>query len=245
MTIRPGLVSVTLRRLHPDRVVALAAQAGLTAVEWGGDIHVPHGDLAAASQVASLTARAGLSVSAYGSYYRLGHSEDATAVVATAARLGAPVIRVWAGTQGSASADAAYRAAVVDDALRMSELGIPLVLEYHRNTLTDTRASTASLMAALRDAGVRCLWQPQPERPVAENTDDLREILPDLADLHVFAWNPDRSRLPLSEHRDRWAEWLAVAATVPGDRFASLEFVPDNPDQVPRDAAVLRDLIRR
>lgn len=244
MTIRPGLVSVTLRQHHPDRVVALAAEAGLAAIEWGGDIHVPHGDLAAAAQVASLTARAGLSVSAYGSYYRLGHSTDGTAVVATAARLGAPVIRVWAGRLAGADASSDYRAAVVDDALRLSDLGIPLVLEYHRNTLTDTRASTASLLSSLRSAGVRCLWQPQPERSVDENAEDLRELLPDLANLHVFAWNPDRSRLPLAEHRDRWASWLSVAASAPGDRYASLEFVTgDDPDQVGVDAAVLRSLL--
>jgi 3-dehydroshikimate dehydratase len=244
VTIRPGLVSVTLRQLHPDRIVALATAAGLQAIEWGGDVHVPHGDLAAASFVADLTTRGGLSVSAYGSYYRLGHSTDAEAVVATAARLGAPVIRVWAGRLASAAADSAYRARVRDDARRLADLGIPLVLEYHRDTLTDTRASTAALLADLRDAGVRCLWQPQPERSVEENADDLRELLPDLANLHVFAWNPDRSRLPLAEHRDRWATWLSVAASAPGDRYASLEFVPgDDPDRVGVDAEVLRSLL--
>jgi 3-dehydroshikimate dehydratase len=251
VSVRPGLLSVTLRHLDPDAVVATACRAGLAAVEWGGDIHVPHGDLAAAARVAGLTSRAGLETSAYGSYYRLGHSTDAEAVVATAARLGAPVIRVWAGRRGSASADAAYRARVRDDALRLAGLaggigaeGIGIVLEYHRETLTDTRDSTAALLADLRQAGVRSLWQPQPERSVAENAADLRALLPDLAHLHVFAWNPDRSRLPLAAHRSRWAAWLAVAAQAPGDRFASLEFVPgDDPDQVVADAATLHELL--
>jgi sugar phosphate isomerase/epimerase len=255
VTVRPGLLSVTLRHLHPDRVVAIAAEAGLAAVEWGGDIHVPAGDLAAASLVAGLTSRSGLAVSAYGSYYRLGHSTDpsdattasaAEAVVATAARLGAPLIRVWAGRQGSAVSDASYRARVRDDALRLAALAAPIgiVLEYHRQTLTDTRASTAALLDELRPAGVRSLWQPQPERSVEENAGDLRALLPDLANLHVFAWNPDRSRLPLAAHRDRWAAWLAVASSASGDRYASLEFVPgDDPAQVLVDAAVLHDLL--
>ena len=246
MTVRPGLVSVTLRHLAPDRVLAIAERARLAAVEWGGDIHVPHGDLTAAARVAALSARAGLTVSAYGSYYRLGHSDDAEAVVATAARLGAPVIRVWAGRQGSAAADAGYRARVRDDALRLAGLadGIGIVLEYHRDTLTDTRASTAALLEELRPAGVRSLWQPQPERSVEENTADLRALLPDLANLHVFAWNPDRSRLPLAAHRARWAAWLAVAAEAPGDRYASLEFVlGDDPAQVHTDAATLHTLL--
>ena len=246
MTVRAGLLSVTLRELTPERVAAVAAGAGLTEVEWGGDIHVPHGDLSAAARVAALSARMGLTVSAYGSYYRLGHSDDAEAVVATAARLGAPVIRVWAGRQGSAAADAAYRARVRDDALRLADLagGIGLVLEYHRDTLTDTRASTAALLEELRPAGVRSLWQPQPERSVGENTADLRALLPDLANLHVFAWNPDRSRLPLAAHRRRWVVWLAVAAEAPGDRYAGLEFVPgDDPAQVLTDAATLHAVL--
>ena len=168
--------------------------------------------------------------------------------MATAARLGAPVIRVWAGRRGSADADASYRARVRDDALRLADLAgeIGIVLEYHRETLTDTRASTAALLDELRSAGVRSLWQPQPERSVAENAGDLRALLPDLANLHVFAWNPDRTRLPLAAHRAQWATWLAVAAEAAGDRYASLEFVPgDDPAQVLTDAATLHALLNR
>ncbi|GAA0798401.1 sugar phosphate isomerase/epimerase family protein [Spirilliplanes yamanashiensis] len=250
MTLLPGLVSVTLRHLHADRVVALAEMAGLAAIEWGGDVHVPHGDLAAAARVAGLTYRAGLAVSAYGSYYRLGHPGelDAAAVVASAARLGAPAIRVWAGRRGSADADPGYRAAVRDDALRVAAMaadaGIGLVLEYHRQTLTDTRAATAELLAELRGAGVRSLWQPQPERSLAENAGDLTALLPDLANLHVFAWLPDRRRLPLSAHREQWSAWLPIAASAPGDRYASLEFAAgDDPVQVLTDAVTLRALL--
>ncbi|MEV4642372.1 TIM barrel protein [Actinoplanes sp. NPDC049548] len=248
MSIRPGLVSVTFRQLEPRRVVALAQRAGLAGVEWGGDVHVPHGDLAAAEEVAALTARAGLAVSAYGSYYRLGESPDAPQVVATAARLGAPVIRVWAGSRASADADEDHRARVRDDALRLAASaaaeGIGIVLEYHRGTLTDTRDSTAALLAAVPGSGIRSLWQPNPERDAATNAADLEALLPDLANLHVFAWRPDHSRLPLHDHREQWSAWLAVAAAAPGDRYASLEFVAgDDPAQAFADATTLHDLL--
>ena len=39
--IRPGLCSVTFRELDAERVVELAAEAGLACVEWAGDVHVP------------------------------------------------------------------------------------------------------------------------------------------------------------------------------------------------------------
>ncbi len=41
--IRAGLCSVTFRALPPERIVALAAAAGLDVIEWGGDVHVPPG----------------------------------------------------------------------------------------------------------------------------------------------------------------------------------------------------------
>jgi len=73
--IHPGLVSVTFRHLSAKNVVDLAVQAGLTGIEWGGDKHVPHGDLKIAKQVREYSIKAGLEVTAYGSYYRVGSSE--------------------------------------------------------------------------------------------------------------------------------------------------------------------------
>ena len=43
--IHTGLVSVTFRKLEPAEIVDLVKQAGLQGIEWGGDIHVPHGDI--------------------------------------------------------------------------------------------------------------------------------------------------------------------------------------------------------
>jgi len=94
-----GLVSVTFRKLTPEHIVDLVAEAGLTGIEWGGDIHVPHGDLTAASRVRSFTEQAGLRTSAYGSYYRVGQNEpdenSFDRVLETAQALDAPTIRVW------------------------------------------------------------------------------------------------------------------------------------------------------
>jgi sugar phosphate isomerase/epimerase len=248
MGIRPGLVSITFRQLKPEEVVAAAASAGLSAIEWGGDIHVPHGDLAAAERVAALTAEAGLAVAAYGSYYRLAHSAaeglSAETVVRTAEALGAPTVRVWAGRTASADADDAHWSAVVDDARRIGELaaaaGMTVSFEYHRGTLTDTRASTARLLAALPEASIRTLWQPQPERSRAENVADLAAVLPRLSNVHVFTWTPTGERLPLADGQEDWVAYLSAAAAAPGDRYALIEFVvDDDPARLGVDAAAL------
>jgi hypothetical protein len=43
--IQTGLVSITFRQLSPPAIIDLVRQAGLEGIEWGGDVHVPHGDL--------------------------------------------------------------------------------------------------------------------------------------------------------------------------------------------------------
>ena len=119
-----GLVSVTFRQLSPAVIIGLVQRAGLKAIEWGGDIHVPYGDIARAREVRRATEDAGLRVAAYGSYYRVGHEEPGPFQTAleTAVAPGAPAIRVWAGKLWSHEADAAYWGRVVEDSRRIADL---------------------------------------------------------------------------------------------------------------------------
>ena len=56
--IRTGLTSVTFRQKTIDEIVALAHKAQLDGIEWGGDLHVPAGDVQAARHAAKATADA-------------------------------------------------------------------------------------------------------------------------------------------------------------------------------------------
>ena len=104
--IKKGLLTVSFRQLAPQAIVDLVKEAQLACIEWGGDVHVPHGDIAAAEATAAMTVEAGLEVAAYGSYYRTGVSEDDglafQSVLNSAIALGAPSIRVWAGNTARA-----------------------------------------------------------------------------------------------------------------------------------------------
>ncbi len=62
--LRSGLVSITCRKLTPQEVVSLCARAGVRGIEWGGDVHVPAGDVALAREVGALTAYRGRDVAA-------------------------------------------------------------------------------------------------------------------------------------------------------------------------------------
>ena len=154
--IHGGLVSVTFRQLSCEEIVALVSKAQLAGIEWGGDVHVPHGEGTRAREVRRRTVDAGLDVPSYGSYYRPGQEHPPPseasfeAALESAGALQAPIIRVWAGRRGSADADEAYWRRVVEDSLRIAELaqqaGLTIAYEYHDNTLTDTNASALRLL---------------------------------------------------------------------------------------------------
>jgi len=247
--IKTGLVSVTFRNLLPSEIVELVRQAGLKAIEWGGDVHVPHGDLGQAQKVLAMTQAAGLEVSSYGSYYRLGCIKDNPSfedVLATAMALHAPTIRVWAGDRGSDAADEARRRKVQEDGKRISALAakeaLAVAFEYHEDTLTDTPASARKLLMDIDHSNVRCYWQPPMHLTTAERMHGLQDILPWLSNLHVFN-QAGESPAPLDEGIPEWLRYMQIVRTLPGDRYALLEFVHDNSAaQFLQDARALKTI---
>lgn len=245
--MRPGLTSITFRKLPVQEVVRLAAAAKLEGIEWGGDVHVPAGDLAAARRAAALTRDAGLVVSSYGSYYRAGHEAPNVfpRVLETAVALGAPIIRIWAGRVGSAQADQTHRDRVADDGRRAAELaakaGLRLACEWHGNTLMDTAVSATVLFAAVAHPAFQTYWQPHQRMAFDDCLRDMDAALPRLAGIHVFHWDKQTvARLPLQDGEIVWRPYLAKAAQA-GSIFALLEFVlNDDPQQMLRDTAALR-----
>ncbi len=244
-----GLVSITFRQLTPREVVELAVRARLESIEWGGDVHVPHGDLHRAREVAQKTTSAGLRISAYGSYYRLRADEPVPFedVLATAVELGAPTIRVWAGDEPSADTNAAERERIAQESYHIADLatqaGISISYEYHRNTLTDTRESALALLHAVSHPGLKSLWQPAQSTTPEERLADLQAVTPWLTNVHVFQWGLGgyQDRLPLSAGEDEWAVYLRHIAALSGDHDLLLEFVRDDaPEAFLEDAATLK-----
>jgi sugar phosphate isomerase/epimerase len=273
LPLLPGLVSVSFRKHSPVDILSAAARAGLLALEWGGDVHCPHGDTSTAASLARATRDAGLTVAAYGSYYRLGvpvgfqhwgqPNPDFRAVLDSAVALGAPVVRVWAGVSGSADTSQSGYTAVADDLRRVCDLaaeaGVRVGLEYHGGTLTDTLTSTLRLSSDCPDTLL--YWQPsQAESPEARLA-SLTAVASRLAHLHVFHWRLDDTgkthRRPLAEGTDAWTSYLMTARTAPPlqtgiarhpatpvPRCAMLEFVPDDDiAALPTEAAALRHLL--
>lgn len=256
--LRSGLVSISFRKLTPAEIVSLTVRAGLAGIEWGGDVHVPHGDLVQARRVRQMTLDAGLQVAAYGSYHRIWPQEPCPfeMVVETALALGAPVIRVWAGKLPSHAADAAHRAAIVAESQRIADLAaqakIAVAYEYHGNTLTDTDASAQALLRAVAHPNLYTYWQPPQGSRLADNLIGLAAVLPRLYHVHVFHWlrapgaPPTVVRRPLAEGQADWIRYLDRVASTGRDHFALLEFVSqDAPEQLLHDAATLNTILHK
>jgi len=247
--IRAGLVSITFRKRTPRELVDLVQQAGHHAIEWGGDIHVPHGDLEQAFEVREMTQDAGLTCAAYGSYYRIGHSEDDDlrfeTVRDTATALGASAIRVWAGNKPLRDVDAAYCAHIIEEARRIADLAaeasLPVVFEYHGGTLTETDASAQAFLRDVNHPNTRTLWQPPNGVDPSVNLKGLHAVLPHVFYFHVFHWWPTpKERQPLADGAHAWLPYLRALNGTGRDTLAMMEYVQDDrPENYLRDAATL------
>lgn len=257
--LRTGLVSVTFRSMHPLEIIDECIAADLETIEWGGDAHVPPGDLVNADAVGRTTRAAGLEIAAYGSYYRFGdvldfEGPDPEAVLETASALRAPLVRVWAGRSGSRETELEDRNRLVDSARRLgqraADLGLSIAFEYHRNTLTDTVGSAIRLIRAIDHPSVGMLWQPRHGDSPEACSDQLTSVLPYLYHVHCFHWGTAGSndKRQLSEGGDRWVSYLETlceharktGTTIP----ILLEFLPeDTPEDLRRDAATLNSWV--
>ena len=251
-----GLCSVTFRSLAPSEVVELAAAVGVEVLEWGGDVHVPEGDVAAAHAAAAMSADAGLGVAAYGSYLFLDEHLDRRLgpVLETATALGAPATRVWCphrpedGDGWSALVDAAGRAVAAADTA-----GVSVYLEFHGGTATDEVDGVRRLLDEV--PGLYAGWQPPywAPRSTEDEVADLARLGDRLLHVDVYAWTPEHERLPLEAEGDAWSARLAAAgpctaaARAAGLAPAALvEFVPDDdPAVLAREVGTLRRWLSR
>lgn len=252
--ILPGVASVTFRDRTPQEVVKLALEAGLSGIEWGGDIHVPSSELKQAAKIGNLTRVSGLQVSAYGSYYVVGKSKEEGIrfidVLTTAKMLGAPMIRIWAGKKSSRDANRIYRRKILDETSAIADEagrhGVLLAFEFHDDTLNDTYESCCELLTDLAHPQVKTYWQPRHGAGPESNGAGIEMILSWIVGVHVFHWWPKvEVRLPLQDGADHWKEYLDKLSSISEAVPCNLEFVKENsPEQFLKDAGTLLELKR-
>ncbi len=244
----PGLVSVTYRPMTPTEIISAVKAAGLSAIEWGGDIHIPHGDTKTASIVGGMTRGACLFPISYGSYYRVGtYGEDFRnefmKCVEAADTLGAPNLRLWAGNKNSEDVFEDERRALITEIRACAKMaatrGKSISFEYHGGTLTNKAPSAVAMIEAVAEPNVTLYWQPNQFVSFEQNIENLKLVLPYVSNVHVFAWK-EHDRFLLAEHADMWRTYLDILASTGRSHGLLMEFVPnDDPALLCSEATTL------
>lgn len=248
--IKSGLVSITFRQLDVAEIIKLVATAGMDAIEWGGDKHVPHGDIATAIKVRKMCEKAGIISAAYGSYFKVGCDNDFSfqAVLDTAVELNVPTIRVWAGNKASKDADREYWEKFVIESRKIADMAqkekISVSFEFHRKTLTDTNESAIRLLKDIAHENIKSYWQPPIGADIEYCTQGIKMLTPWLSNIHVFNWDDRGKRNYLQDGISKWKTYLNNVSDKGNDRYALLEFVIDHdPDAFLKDANTLINLL--
>ncbi len=248
---KTGLVSITFRKLSIEEIINITKIAKLDAIEWGGDVHVPPGNIEMAKKVRQMMSDASLVTSAYGSYLRLGMSENNDELFAeilqTAIALGTKVIRVWASRLSPSEATEEFYQKVVNESQAYAELakkeGIKISYEYHWNTLTETNESAIRLLNLVNHENVITHWQPSKIMNLDERIEGLKQVLPYVTQVHTFYWIGS-TRYPLSDGIHEWKKYIDIIKEKNEDVYLLIEHVKDDSvDQFFEDAKTLKQLL--
>ena len=249
--MKTGLVSVSFRNLTVEQIIAAVKDAGLDGIEWGGDVHVPHGDVEKAAYVAKLMKEAGLETLSYGSYFWVSKTpvEEFQGVIDCALALGTKVIRVWGGTMSPDKMTEECRAQVIAETKTISDMakehGLTVAYECHPDTITETLDSAMLAVKEVNKENMGMYWQPTAVLTTEENLHVLTQVLPHAHNLHVFVWDKDFKRYTLAEGEDVWTKYINTAKTNPQIKAAMLEFIKENSlEQLKKDAAVLNKMVK-
>lgn len=249
--MKTGLVSVSFRNLTVEEVIEATKKAGLDGIEWGGDVHVPHGDVEKAKYVAKLMEEADLETLSYGSYFWLCKTpmEEFQGVIDCALALGTKIIRVWGGTMSPDKMTAEYRAQVIAETKTISDMaakhGLTVAYEFHADTITETLESALLAVKEVEKENMGLYWQPSIFKTTDENVYAIEQVLPYAHNLHVFVWDQDYKRYALEEGEEAWTKYINIAKTNPQIKAAMLEFIKENSiEQLCRDAAVLNRMVK-
>lgn len=240
----PGLVSVTFRRHLCSEIAQAMQKASISAIEWGGDVHVPPKNAEAIADAVTACSNFCCYPASFGSYYRCTSNDaEIDATVETALLLGTSHIRVWAGSKSSDDTDFAGRTETVQNLKKIccaaAKHGIIVSPEFHGGTLTDHYESAVRLIDEVAEKNLMLYWQPNQFRDDDYNRAALRATLPYISNVHVFTWDAVH-RYPLSDGEKMWREYIDLLATSGRDHHLLLEFVCDDTiEQFYRDAETL------
>lgn len=228
--IKAGLCSITFRSYSVNEIINIMKNTKLEVIEWGGDVHVPHGNIEIAKMVKEKTEENCFRISSYGSYYRIGEEKEKFIdVIKTAISLGVSMVRIWAGNKESQKVDLEYLKLFIKESKEILRIArdnnIELSFEYHKGTLTDTLESTKRLC---EETGIKTYWQPYPDRDIKEMINELEILGSYITNIHIFNWDKNWQRKLLIEDMDKIKKIIEIVRRFEGIHNVLIEFVKDD-----------------
>lgn len=224
-----GLTSVSFRKESIKTIVEKSKESGLSAVEWGGDIHVTNVNEAKTARENTL--EKGLRVSSYGTYYSLGQNQKFDYLLKVASDLSAPIMRVWAGNKSPKDVSETEYIKMVEDARsiceKASKENIKVGLECHNNSITENRKSAMKFMNDVNHENLYFYWQPNQFLSMDENLASASDLCERTIVVHVFNWEGN-NRYPLKDGIDKWKEYIKIFKGSKREIPLLLEFMHDD-----------------
>lgn len=184
-----GFTSTTFRRIKSKaKIVAIAKEAQVNSIEWGGDIHVKNVD--DAKEAFKLCSENKITVSSYGSYYKIGSFETKQwlEICKIAKALHAKSIRVWLGKKGSKKNTAQERTKLLEDAKIICDLakdyGLIVSPECHLGTYNDNTDAFLGFAKNLNCDNFKTYFQSL-YKDLPYDIDRLKRTLPYILNVHI------------------------------------------------------------
>ena len=166
--VKAGLATIALRSYDVFTALDMAAQAGFAGAEiWGKPPHTPEEfDEEHTRRVRDRARSIGLETPIFGSYANPSWPEferRSADAIQIALRLGAKIIRVWAGNKNPDCADEALWEHVAvslrEFALRAEYEGLTLAIEMHADTLCLTPEGALKLLGMVQAPNLKLNYQ--------------------------------------------------------------------------------------
>ncbi len=244
--MKAGLCSVSFRKLSPRMICQAAADAGLSCIEWGSDVHMPIKNPQRLQEIVQLQQEFGISCCSYGTYFYLGATpiEELSDYIRIAKNLGTNILRLWCGKKNRESTTEEEKAILFDHCRRAAkkaeEENVILCLECHRNTYTETKEGALELMEYVNSRHFRMYWQPSSIHTIEENLRYARLLAPYTYHLHV-QYHVDGKLHSLEAGIQIWQKYMKEFS---GEHYVLLEFMPDHQiSSLPAQAKALYEII--
>lgn len=248
--LKSGLTSVTFRSRTADEIIAYCEKCGLSAIEWGSDVHCPPGDTRTAEAIAEKMRKSLLAVSSYGSYYRLGCGDGIAPYLETAAAIGAPHIRIWSGKMAYAETTPAKYTAMINEAKlccrEASKYNLGIAFEYHNGTLTDSRENALRVIRDIDEPNLGMYFQYDPLVSLEENFAALYAFLPYLKTVHVFNVDGKFNRYSIGEASSRkmWGEFIRILNKSKAEPYLLFEFLREESfEELACESEIMQDIL--